>query len=134
MTTAIHPMGFVNITPKEISMAHEAYIANRSRLWGARVSSYARPVAVHLPAMALAVYASSFVAIPYFTYAASIAAYQASNYSADTKFGKGITQCTEATLDKTVTASTALIKTGSAWRRSSHYKPGFLNVMKLSLF
>ena len=53
MTTAIHPMGFVNIIPREISMAHEAHIANRSRLWGARVSSYARPVAVHLPAMGL---------------------------------------------------------------------------------
>ena len=134
MTMSIHQMGFVNILPKDISRAHEEHIARRSRLWGGRAASFARPLAIHLPAMALVVYTASFVAIPCFTYAASVAAFQASNYSADTKLGKGITQVAESALEKTTTAGTALFKTGSAWRRPSPYTPSLSNVMMLSLF
>jgi len=134
MTTSLHELGFVNILPIDIVRAHEEHIARRSKLCGGRAALLARPLAIHLPAMTIAMYTASFVAIPCFAYVASVAAYGASNYSADTKLGGGITQVAESALEKTTTFGTALFKTGSAWNSPSPYSPSLLNVMMLSLF
>ena len=134
MTANVHH-GFHYIRANEVRRASEECIANRSRFLGTKVSSYTRAAMIHSSALAL-VYATSFIALPYFTYMASIAAYSTTRYAADTKFGKGLTQCTEATVDKTVTTGSALFQTAAtSWNSSeSKYRPSTLNVMRLSLF